>query len=145
MIAENLRGMCMSQTRRFNMHPVQQKLYEMDLKIAEAEREEALHELRITKVDNGWIVKAGCMTFVFDSAEKLSLEIARYLNNPNEVSKEYMEKYSGQAAGNLAGAAMGINGADMAEEVPRNRTVGESEMLRGNQFMDATAKPPIRR
>ena len=113
------------------MHPVQQKLYEMDLKIAEAEREEALHELRITKVDNGWIVKAGCMTFVFDNVDKLAVEISRYLHNPNEVAKEYSEKYSNSNGGLLGGAVIAT---DIAEDAPRNYNSREAEMLRGNQY-----------
>ena len=42
---------------------------------------------------NGFIVTAGCQTLVFERSESLLKELGRYLDKPQEVEKEYLEKY----------------------------------------------------
>jgi len=46
--------------------------------------------------NNGFIVKVGCGTFVFESATQLCSELAGYLNNPEKYQKEYESVYSTQ-------------------------------------------------
>ena len=53
-----------------------------------------MDDLVISKVDNGWIVTVGCMKFVFDDSNKLSVELSRYLANPLAIREEYAKKYS---------------------------------------------------
>lgn len=51
-----------------------------------------VNEIKIQKVLNGYIAKVGCKTVVFEGKEKLLVELARYLSNPAQVEKEYLEK-----------------------------------------------------
>jgi len=78
---------------------------------------ERMEELRISQVSNGWIVKAGCMTFVFDDATKLAVELTRYLQDPMKVREEYIKKFNA------------INGPALA---------GEGEMLRSMEYQTAS-------
>lgn len=57
--------------------------------------------LSIYRAANGWIVRKGCGTFVFDTAT-LSGEIVRYLHNPDQVEKEYSVKYSSPITGHYS-------------------------------------------
>ena len=49
-------------------------------------------ELIIVKALNGFIVRVGCRNVVFETQEKMLKEIGRYLDNPMNVEKEYMNK-----------------------------------------------------
>lgn len=107
----------------------------------EDEGEEEVHELRISKVDNGWIVKAGCMTFVFDDPNKLAVEITRYLNDPHAVIDEYLKKYNTPNAalgsGIDPGPTAGYAEADMASKAV-DAVRPNPEFLRGG---NATRRP----
>ena len=46
----------------------------------------------VQPVLNGWIIEIGCQKAVFKDAEVMAGEIRRYLLNPDEVEKEYVEK-----------------------------------------------------
>lgn len=48
-------------------------------------------KVRITPVLNGFIVKVGCQTVMFDDAEKMGKELARYYADPDAVEKEYLD------------------------------------------------------
>lgn len=41
---------------------------------------------------NGFVVVVGCRNVVFESQEKMLKEIGRYLDDPQKVEKEYLEK-----------------------------------------------------
>lgn len=43
--------------------------------------------------NNGYVVRVGCKELVFETAEKMLSELARYLANSAAVEKEYLEKY----------------------------------------------------
>ena len=45
----------------------------------------------IQKVLNGYFINVGCQTVVFETREKMLFEVNRYLENPAQVEKEYME------------------------------------------------------
>ena len=47
----------------------------------------------IDTVLNGFLITVGCKTVVFETKEKMLYELSRYLSNPAEVEKEYLEKY----------------------------------------------------
>lgn len=49
-------------------------------------------DIRITKVLNGYFVKVGCQTVVFESRSRMLSEIDRYYANPEAVEKEYRSK-----------------------------------------------------
>lgn len=49
-----------------------------------------MRDLKISAVLNGYIVKAGCQTLVFQSARELLRELEAYLNNPAEVEKRFV-------------------------------------------------------
>ena len=51
------------------------------------------HSVLIDRVMNGYYVKVGCKRLVFETREKLLSELERYLKNPKDVTKEYLEKY----------------------------------------------------
>jgi hypothetical protein len=48
-------------------------------------------EIRITPVLNGWIVKVGCQTVVFDVLQVMLDNIGEYLLDPKETEKRYRE------------------------------------------------------
>jgi len=47
----------------------------------------------INAVGNGVIVAVGCQTFVFEDVTKALLELSRYYASPEQVEKEYTEKF----------------------------------------------------
>lgn len=50
-----------------------------------------MQEIRIKPAVNGWIIGIGCSTFVAVDKEHMLDEIGRYIDNPKDVEKEYME------------------------------------------------------
>jgi hypothetical protein len=54
-------------------------------------------ELTITQASNGWIVRAGCLTLVFDTAT-LQRDIVRYLEDPAKVTAEYNNRHGNTVA-----------------------------------------------
>ena len=55
-------------------------------------KEYDMHDIKIKPASNGWIVKIGCQTFVAEHKDHMIKEVSRYIDNPCEVEKEYMEK-----------------------------------------------------
>ncbi len=51
-----------------------------------------MHNIKIKPASNGWIVTIGCQTFVAEDKVNMLKEIGRYIDNPAEVEKEYMDK-----------------------------------------------------
>lgn len=51
-----------------------------------------MKEIHITPVLNGFIVKVGCSTVVFNSIDLLCDELRRYQKNPGVVEEEYVLK-----------------------------------------------------
>jgi hypothetical protein len=51
----------------------------------------AQHEINIRQVHNGFIVSAGCQTFVFEKFETASKYIKMYFDNPSEVEDKHRE------------------------------------------------------
>lgn len=49
-------------------------------------------EVKILPVGNGYIVTVGCTVMVMESTARLLSELKRYLENPKEVEKEYIDK-----------------------------------------------------
>ena len=49
--------------------------------------------ISINQVDNGFQVSVGCKNLVFTSREQLIAELSAYLANPEQVEKQYAEKY----------------------------------------------------
>lgn len=43
---------------------------------------------------NGYLVRVGCQTLVFEDVVKLIHELARYLADPAAVEREYLEKFN---------------------------------------------------
>lgn len=56
------------------------------------------YPITVTVVDNGYIVTAGCVSLVF-TKEKLLMEFARWVENPQQVEAEYGKKYRDIEAG----------------------------------------------
>ena len=50
-----------------------------------------IRSFMVTPVLNGYIVEIGCQRLVFESVEKLTTNIALYLNNPDEVEKAFLD------------------------------------------------------
>lgn len=48
-----------------------------------------LKDITITSVLNGWIVRVGCQTVVFNDMARMLKDIEAYLNNPVEAEKSY--------------------------------------------------------
>lgn len=58
-----------------------------------------MRNISIRKVMNGFIVDVGCQTLVFETHERLLIELRRYLENSETVEKEYTERYGMQGGG----------------------------------------------
>jgi len=50
-----------------------------------------MREVVITPVNNGFIVRVGCQTFVYNNIEKLAAELVRYQKDPQAVEKEMVD------------------------------------------------------
>lgn len=50
-------------------------------------------DITIRKVLNGYIGTVGCQTLVFNSKDEMLRELSRYLDNPKQVTEEYMKTY----------------------------------------------------
>lgn len=73
-------------------------------------------ELRIRKVDNGWIVDVGagrCMTIVFESPNVILSEFVRWINDPRQVEKEYVRRYRKDPMMGSMGTMMGPMGSEV--------------------------------
>jgi hypothetical protein len=46
-------------------------------------------EIKITPVLNGFVVKIGCQTVVFNSLQSMAGEVLRYYGNPSSIEAEY--------------------------------------------------------
>jgi len=51
------------------------------------------YSIKIDFLSRGCIVNIGCKTIPFEKVEDAITEISRYVNNPEEVEKEYNEKF----------------------------------------------------
>lgn len=49
-------------------------------------------EVKITKVQNGWIIKIGCATFVETSWKKICSALKEYWDDPVKAEKKYYKK-----------------------------------------------------
>lgn len=47
------------------------------------------YDIQIAYAQNGYVCVVGCMTAVFETKKKMLDEISRYLDNPDDVEKEY--------------------------------------------------------
>ena len=51
------------------------------------------YSIKIDFLSRGCVVNIGCKTIPFEKVEDAITEISRYVNNPEEVEKEYNEKF----------------------------------------------------
>ena len=51
------------------------------------------YSIRIEFLSRGCVVNIGCKSIPFEKVEDAITEINRYVNNPEEVEKEYYEKF----------------------------------------------------
>jgi hypothetical protein len=63
-----------------------------------------MRDVTISKVMNGFIVKVGCQTLVFQEQTAMIVELNNYLTNPEETEKRFVEKF-GYAGGQPLGGA----------------------------------------
>lgn len=52
-----------------------------------------MKDITIRKKFNGFEVSVGCKDLVFETRTKLFKELSRYIANPDEVEREYLERY----------------------------------------------------
>jgi len=64
-----------------------------------------MRTITISPLLNGYLVKVGCKTLAFLSAEALCKELGNYLHNPIEVEEEYLRN--------------AINKEEIAQEAPQ--------------------------
>ena len=84
----------------------------------QAETGGQVEELHISVVTNGFIVRAGCMIFVFDDAAKLAVELTRWTQNPHKVQAEYSKRYSSVGMATFGGLGAQAGVSDMDAESP---------------------------
>ena len=53
----------------------------------------SIYSIRIDFLSRGCVVNIGCKQIPFEKVEDAITEINRYVNNPEEVGKEYNEKF----------------------------------------------------
>lgn len=53
-----------------------------------------LREITILKVMNGFVVRVGCQAVVFESASGLLEVLAKYIDDPTTIEREWIEKYN---------------------------------------------------
>lgn len=51
-----------------------------------------IHEVKIKKVNQGFIISIGCQTFVSTDEKKMFEQISEYFEYPDEAEKKYVEK-----------------------------------------------------
>ncbi len=79
--------------------------------------------IHIKPVLNGFVCEVGCQAIVFDSREKLLVELGSYLTNPEATEKRYiagaLNKMDGPAVAPREPFPESVNGANEAPRVPR--------------------------
>lgn len=50
-----------------------------------------MKQITINSALNGFIVQVGCQTIVVEGVDKLCSELRRYIANPENVEKEYLD------------------------------------------------------
>ena len=66
-----------------------------------------MYNIQIEPVLNGFVVRVGCQTVVFETTDKLLDELRRYMADPQRVEKEYQTQAinAGKLRGTLETAA----------------------------------------
>ena len=59
-----------------------------------------MRDIRISRVMNGFMVKVGCQTLVFQTQSELLRELDQYLAKPEETEKRFVTQF-GLAGGEL--------------------------------------------
>lgn len=49
------------------------------------------HTIEIESKNRGYLVRIGCQTFCFSTKEELIPLLTAYINNPNEIEKQWYE------------------------------------------------------
>lgn len=70
-----------------------------------------MRDVIITPALNGWIVKVGCATVVFENLEPMLNELRRYVRTPERVEKEYLANAQNQMTGTNAGGGIAVEEA----------------------------------
>ncbi|HEY5960938.1 MAG TPA: hypothetical protein VIV60_30490 [Polyangiaceae bacterium] len=78
-------------------------------------------EITIIPVLNGYICNVGCQRVVFQDRNQMILELNKYLENPDEVEKEYIK-----------------NAVNKTQDMPRNCEVPPPSVLGGLANVTAT-------
>lgn len=75
-------------------------------------------------VMNGYIVRVGCQTLVFNDRRQMLAEVDAYLTDPEGVTARYIERFGMQPGGEVAGAAA-VPEPLRARDIERYRRVAE--------------------
>lgn len=59
-------------------------------------------EITITPVLNGWSIRVGCQTVVFEDKAAMLLALSQYYDKPEQTEKEFMERAKNRVAPDLA-------------------------------------------
>lgn len=95
-----------------------------------------MRDVTIKKVMNGFIVGVGCQTLVFENATQLLGTLARYIENPAKVEREYIAEYPADSDQAVLGHT--TDGGDYAG-IGRATTAREVSERLHNQIMDPRA------
>lgn len=69
-----------------------------------------MREVTIRKKLNGFEVSVGCQSLVFNDKSVMIAELSRYIDNPNQIEKEYLTKFAeGKEAYPLQGDGIRLN------------------------------------
>lgn len=66
--------------------------YKHDVSETRNQKETRMRPIEITPALNGYIVRCGCQTVVFDDRKKMLSELESYLNDPCGVERRFMEQ-----------------------------------------------------
>ena len=53
--------------------------------------EDKIYDIHIHQVDRGYVVQAGCKTFVFEDSDRLLAYLTDYVKNPDAVLKKFYD------------------------------------------------------
>jgi len=87
-----------------------------------------MRQLTIFTVLNGYVIQSDCQCVVFTDKTKMLSELSRYLDNPDEVSKEYLANPK-NGYGKAKQMADVANVSEAPCEAPRQARTGLGEAL----------------
>lgn len=98
-----------------------------------------MRDITITKVMNGYSVRVGCQTLVFESTDRMLKEIHAYCLHPDQVEQAYIQRFGLQQGpgapipSNAATASEGLGGISQAIFTPPDAASNDASDIRAGR------------